>query len=194
MKLSLLFVSALLLAACGAPPSARERWNTAYTHGAIFRPQPNDLLAVTVKEATPGRALDLMMGQGRNAVFLAQAGWKVTGVDVSDEALRLAEAAAKRAEVPLVAVRADVDSWDLGRERWDLVVMVYAGSDPALIDRAKAAVAPGGLFVFETFGVEQGELARHFDRGFTVIRDDVVDADADWGPRAPVAHFVARRN
>ena len=51
---------------------------------------PNELLVSTIEGRKSGRALDVGMGQGRNAVFFALKGWDVTGFDVSDEGITVA--------------------------------------------------------------------------------------------------------
>ncbi len=59
------------------------------TPGQIrFRYEPNAFLVQTAKRLKPGKALDIAMGQGRNAVFLATQGWDVTGYDLADEGRR----------------------------------------------------------------------------------------------------------
>ncbi len=94
------------------------------------------------------------MGQGRNAVALAQAGWAVTGVDVSGEAVAAAGRNADKAGVKITGVKSDYASFDLGRDAWDLVVMVFAWApvdEPAFVERIRASLKPGGLVVFENF-------------------------------------------
>jgi 2-polyprenyl-3-methyl-5-hydroxy-6-metoxy-1,4-benzoquinol methylase len=62
-----------------------------YFHNDVgFEKQPNRLLVDAVAKRKPGRALDVAMGQGRNALYLASRGWKVTGVNFSDEGVRAA--------------------------------------------------------------------------------------------------------
>jgi hypothetical protein len=80
----------------------REELHTAffdrtYAGAPRFNTAPNRLLAETVKGLRPGRALDVHMGQGRNAVFLAAQGWDVTGFDYSAEGVRAARKAARLA-------------------------------------------------------------------------------------------------
>jgi len=188
-------------------PTARESWNEAFRNGAMFQKEPNELLVDTVKGRTPGKALDIAMGQGRNAIWLASQGWKVTGIDISDEGIRIAKETAEKRGLAIDAVLADMDTWDLGTERWDLVTMIYAGADPKLVERARRSLVRGGLFVVEVFhadgtggtrssGFATGQLASMFKDGFTILRDDVVSAHADWGPPndVPLVRFVARKD
>lgn len=60
-------------------------WSERFRAGTGFNLKPNRLLVETVKEIKPGHALDVGMGQGRNAIYLAQQGWEVTGIELSDE-------------------------------------------------------------------------------------------------------------
>ncbi len=132
------------------------------------------------------------------------AGWNVTGIDLSDEGVRRARDAAAARGLVLETIVGDVDSHDLGRERWDLITLIYAGADARLIERAKLGLRPGGLFVFEYFardsvlgenlaGVAEHQLAAAFT-GWTILRDEVVQDVADWGlARQRVARFVAQK-
>ena len=182
----------------------RETWDATYRAGVGFNPKPNQLLVDTVKGRKPGTALDLATGQGRNAIYLAQQGWKVTGVDISDEGLRIARDTAAKDKVKVDFVNADLDKYDLGHDKWDLVTMIYAGNDTQLIERAKASLKKGGLFVVEYFateatagtgisGFEPGALA-HELAGWKIDRDEVVDDVADWGRRkVKLQRFVAEK-
>jgi SAM-dependent methyltransferase len=160
----------------------------------------------TVERERPGTAVDIAMGQGRNALYLAERGWRVTGIDFSDEALRLAREAAARRNLALEAIQADIEQWDYGVERWDLVSMIYAGADPRLIERLQRSIKRGGLFVLEFFaddgqatrfthgGAPAGALARLFAGSWDILRDDVVEDIADWGlKKAKLQRFVARK-
>jgi SAM-dependent methyltransferase len=182
----------------------RERWNGIYRGGA-FKKAPSTFLAEVVKERKPGVALDVDMGQGRNAVFLASQGWRVTGIDISDEGLRIARHAAEERHLAIDAIEADDHTWNYGTGRWDLVALIYAGCDAALVAKLRTAVKPGGLVVVEGFhkdaapviGFGNGELAALFASDFTVLRDDVVSEESGWGigngTREKVVHFLAQR-
>jgi ubiquinone/menaquinone biosynthesis C-methylase UbiE len=67
------------------------------------------------------------MGQGRNVLHLASQDW-VTGIDISEEGIRLAKAAATKQKLKFDAVVQDMKKYDFGVARWDLVTMIYAGA------------------------------------------------------------------
>ncbi|CAN5837515.1 hypothetical protein BH11MYX2_BH11MYX2_20000 [soil metagenome] len=189
----------------GGVDAERSMWNEAFRKGGAFKTTPNQLLVDTVKTIkTRGAALDVSMGQGRNAVFLATKGWKVTGIDLSDEAIRQANAAAAKAHTRLTTVQADTDSYDFGVAKYDLVTMIYAGSDGALVEKLAAAVKVNGYIIVEYFASEStaasgiggfaaGELVAKL-QGWNVMRDEVVDDIADWGLRKQsLVRFVAQK-
>jgi len=182
----------------------RERWNDAYRRGTTFIKEPNQLLVSTIAGVTPGTALDVAMGQGRNALFLASRGWKVTGVDIADEGIRQARAAAAERGLSIDAVTADLDAYDFGTARWDLVTMIYAGSSMKWVERIKPSLRPGGLFVFEFSvkdpsdsqdwgGIEPAPLVAAF-AGWEILKNEIVEDIPDWGKsKARLFRFVARK-
>jgi SAM-dependent methyltransferase len=134
------------------PGFAREDWNARYAQKELlWSAEPNRLLAAEVGGLPPGRSLDLACGEGRNAVWLAERGWRVTGVDFSDVALaKAAELAASRA-VEVEWVVADVLQYEPGQRAFDLVALLYLHLPREEILRvvrpAAGAVAPGGTLV-----------------------------------------------
>jgi len=186
--------------------ATRDRYNDAYRRNVAFIEEPNRLLASTIAEREPGKALVLAMGQGRNALYLASEGWSVTGVDISDEGIRKAHAAAEERGLAVEMVLADIDRYDFGEQRWDLVSMIYAGGSKDWIRRSKAALKPGGLFILEFglrapgdestdpwAGIARGELAPQF-AGWQILVDEVVEDVADWGKSTEsLVRFVARK-
>jgi SAM-dependent methyltransferase len=87
----------------------REDWNRRYA-GAEFMwtADPNRFLAAEVAELPPGRALDLACGEGRNAVWLAEHGWEVTGVDFSEAGLGKGAKLAEERQVSVDWMLADL--------------------------------------------------------------------------------------
>jgi SAM-dependent methyltransferase len=196
-------------AASRRSPSAR--WNEFFARVDLddARWQPNALLVEVADAREPGRALDIGMGQGRNALYLAERGWQVTGIDISSRALLLVQRQALEHGVEIDARLADGRHFDLGLERWDLIVCSYV--DTLTLDRADdivAALAPGGVLVVESFmrgkelaalgrpnlGFEPGVLPEAFE-SLDVLRYEEVQAPADWTPGRvmPVARLVAQK-
>jgi len=171
----------------------RDSWNDIFRNGVGFAKAPNRLLVESVKAEKPGAALDVAMGQGRNALFLASQGWHVTGVDMSDVGIRQAREEATRRGLTLETVDANLDTYDFGTERYDLVTMIYAGNDAAWIDKAKRSLKPHGLFVMEYFADDKLIPKQVFD-GYDILRDDVVEDTPDWAmDSAKLVRFVARK-
>lgn len=137
-----------------SPADLRARWNQAFLdptwRRTRFNPAPNALLVDVVRDLPPGRALDVNMGEGRNALHLAQLGWEVTGIDLADQALAYAQARAADLGVTLRTMVADSTTYDWGRAAWDLLVLCYA-DEQAHLARVREALRPGGLLVFENF-------------------------------------------
>lgn len=142
--------------------SARANpWDERYA-GAEFMygTAPNDFLKAHVDALPPrGRVLCLAEGEGRNAVFLAERGFIVTGVDGSRVGLEKAQRLAQERQVRLETVVADLTDFDLGTARWDAIVSIWCHVPPALRaslhPRIVAALAPGGVFLLEHYHPSQ---------------------------------------
>jgi Fe2+ or Zn2+ uptake regulation protein/SAM-dependent methyltransferase len=130
--------------------AAIARWDERYAGRAyLWDVQPNVFVERHVRDLEPGTAIDLAAGEGRNAVWLARRGWKVTAVDFSpvglEKAQRLAadQGVAERVDV----IEADVLSWQ-PREPVDLVLIAYlqvaAAQRRVVLEHAAAWVRPGG--------------------------------------------------
>lgn len=129
---------------------ARERWNQRYeTEGFIYGVEPNRFVAEHLSGLPPGRVLDLGSGQGRNAVWLALQGHRVTAVDLSAIATEQAKRLAAEAGVDVEFVTADLGTWDPPRGAFDVVLLSYlqlpAAARFSAHAKAAAALAPGGL-------------------------------------------------
>jgi 2-polyprenyl-3-methyl-5-hydroxy-6-metoxy-1,4-benzoquinol methylase len=130
----------------------REDWNRRHGEaGPLFGVDPNRFLVAEVDGLAPGRALDLACGAGRNAVWLAEQGWTVTGVDFSDVALENARGLAAERAVEIEWVHADVREWVPDPAAFDLVAILYlqipVEERRVVHARAAAAVAPGGTLL-----------------------------------------------
>ena len=127
-------------------------WDHRYAgRELLWTGEPNRFLVSESAGLRPGRALDLACGEGRNAVWLARQGWKVTGVDFSAVALEKARRLAESSAVDAEWVVADLLEYRPEERAFDFVLLFYLQvpeSQRREIVRAAAdAVAPGGTFL-----------------------------------------------
>lgn len=182
-----------------------EVWNEIFRNDTGFEKQPNKLMVDVVGKLPKGTALDLAMGQGRNALWLAEQGWKTTGIDFSDEGVKIARAEADKRKLTMTTISQDIDKWDFGKEKWDLITMIYPGDNHVpWVEKAKVALKKDGVFVLEFFagdpgdtdgGYQPGQLAKLFAGSeFTILRDDLVEDRPDWAvDKAKLVRFVAKK-
>ena len=128
-----------------------ERWNRILTSAKpTFNTKPNAFLVEMTRGIPAGKALDVGMGQGRNALYLAQQGWDVTGFDPAEKAVAAAKAEAARLGLKLTTFTVGSEEFDFGKDRWDLVVLSYV-SLRHLVPRVFDSIKPGGRVVVEGF-------------------------------------------
>ncbi len=84
----------------------RQRWNESLVTDTTyhFKKEVNSFLSNAIKNRKPGKAVDIAMGQGRNAIYLAKMGWDITGFDIADEAMAYSKKEAKRQNIKLKTV------------------------------------------------------------------------------------------
>jgi 2-polyprenyl-3-methyl-5-hydroxy-6-metoxy-1,4-benzoquinol methylase len=172
-----------------------------------FKSTPNVFMMESVKGLTPGTALDVGAGQGRNSVWLATQGWQVTAIDLSGAGLAAASESAVKAGTQLTTVQSSYAKYDFGDEQWDLIVMIFSWapmSDPAFVSRLKRSLRPGGALVFEhvidrpedpfppfVHALTPGELKGYFD-DLVIEYYDESERLGDWGgPPTPIVRMVA---
>ena len=135
-------------------------WDMRYSEpGYAFGTAPNDFLVAVTATIPRGRILSLAEGEGRNAVYLASLGCKVTAVDGSPVGLRKAEALAAERGVAITAVVADLGQFRIESGQWDGIVSCYCHIPtfirPPLHRAVVRGLKPGGVFVLEAFSKRQ---------------------------------------
>ena len=133
-----------------ARPSANEAdWDHRYGGDQIWSGNANGTLVKEISGLAPGRALDVGAGEGGDAVWLAEQGWKVTASDVSQRALDRVDVEAKRRGLHVERHHADANALDAYEAAaFDLVSAQYASiprtPDGRGVRNLLHAVAPGG--------------------------------------------------
>ena len=133
-------------------------WNDRYnTPDYLFGIEPADFLRRESPRLSAGQtALCVADGEGRNSVFLAELGLKVTAMDGSDVAVGKAKALAQNRGVTVDVSVADIATWDWEAAQYDVVVAIFIQfAPPALRDEIFAglerALAPGGLLLLHGY-------------------------------------------
>jgi SAM-dependent methyltransferase len=171
-------------------------------------PDPSPLLEAHVDSLPDGRALDVATGTGRNAVFLAERGYDVVGLDRSREGLRIARENARERGVDARAewIETDVNEHVFPRSAFDVVTISFFRPVDRLGD-VKAALRPGGVLFVEhharttdpTDAGPSGDRYRfganellHACLDLTVLRFEV-GTETRWdGRRAALTRILAR--
>jgi hypothetical protein len=138
-------------------------WDERYAEpGFAYGDEPNDFLRAMAPRLPVGRTLCLAEGQGRNAVFLAGLGHKVTMVDWSVRGLERATMLAATRGVQVTTVQADLADYVIAPATWQCIVAIFAHFPPALRAAIHCAAAnglvPGGMFVLEAYTPDQPAL------------------------------------
>jgi 2-polyprenyl-3-methyl-5-hydroxy-6-metoxy-1,4-benzoquinol methylase len=137
----------------------QERWDERFSgKGFAFGKEANPFLRRHIKFLPKGKALDIAAGEGRNAVFLAQHGFEVDAVDISEMALRKTRKLAREMGVKIHTSLTDLDSYQVEKEKYDLVANFYF-LKRRLIPKIKYGLKKGGRVIFETYTLEQRTLA-----------------------------------
>jgi len=129
-----------------------DDWDTRYREAAqsratVWSLEPNEWVVEVLADMTPGVAVDLAAGEGRNALWLASLGWQVTAVDFAGVGLAAGAARAEQSGVVVSWRQADATTW-ASAEPVDLVLIAYLQLPRAelarVIRNATSALAPGG--------------------------------------------------
>jgi SAM-dependent methyltransferase len=146
------------------PRFTKHEWDRRYAGSELlWTAQPNRFLVAETSDLPAGRALDLATGEGRNAVWLAEQGWQVVGVDFSQVGLTKAEQLAADRGVEVDWVEADLLEYRPEPRTFDLVLVFYLqvpkGDRQPILSAAAAAVAVGGallLVAHDSSNLEHG--------------------------------------
>lgn len=183
-------------------------WDERYRgRGEEERPPADFLVRHADLLPGSGRALDVAMGTGRNALYLASRGYEVTGIDISPLAVERCQEEAQRRGLRIETICANLESYPLLEETYGVVVNLYY-LQRELCPRLVEALRPGGVLMFETFTIEQprfgwgpreeefllrpGELRELFPELEVLTYRESIEEEGERGMKA-VAGLVGRK-
>ncbi|HEX3376854.1 MAG TPA: methyltransferase domain-containing protein [Candidatus Acidoferrales bacterium] len=180
-----------------------ERYQSRERAAEDFNAEPTPLLVATASNLTPGKALDLACGTGRNALWLAERGWNVTAVDGASAAIEILQTRAAERSLKINAIVADLEKmkFEIEPSRWDFIVICYY-LQRNLFEPAKLGIVPSGLLLSivhitepgeeeSPFRLCPGELKKYF-AGWEILHYHEGKA-SDAAHRRAVAEIAARK-
>jgi len=147
----------------------KERWNKRH----VEKPMRHNVEAIIEKyidTATVGNALDIACGTGRNTHYLAEKGFMVDAVDLSDYALSQVKEAST-----IKKIEADLDSYNLKFNKYNLIVNINYINRRFFV-QIKEALKSGGIVIFETFIVAHGDFNNPVNREFLLRKNELLHA------------------
>lgn len=145
----------------------------------VYGREASLFLKESIAKVPPGRALDVAMGEGRNAVFLATKKFDVLGVDLSSVAIRKARRLARENKVKIQVEQADLNGYQVPSRAFDLVVQIDFFL-PSLFPKLLEGVKPGGWIVLETATRESSHPDVKANPDLFPTSKQVKTALADW--------------
>jgi SAM-dependent methyltransferase len=153
-----------------------KQWDELYKGAeCVWGLEPDWELRAYLRAIPKGKALDLGIGEGRNAFFLARNGFEVEGIDLSREAIRKCNKLAQIERLPVRAEVADIRGFSIPEEAYTCIVCAYVlpflkrSEAEGLIGRIKAGLAPGGVAYVSAFTTEDPRYQRCRERGLPEV-------------------------
>jgi tellurite methyltransferase len=141
---------------------------------------PSQLLVDNLDLLPTGRVLDVAMGIGRNAVYLAQKGFDVEGVDISPEAVHSALDHAREAGVTLKARVADLEgNYHITKNSY-AVIICFHYLQRSLITQIKDGLQRGGIVMYETFTVDQARFGKPTNPNYLLKHNELRELFNDF--------------
>jgi tellurite methyltransferase len=167
-------------------------------------PEPSRFLVENLGLLPKGRVLDIAMGNGRNAVYLAREGFEVEGIDRSAEAVNTALKLARDTGVTIKAEIADLEAgYQIEKNAYD-VIICFNYLQRSLIPQIREGVRAGGMVVYETFTIDQKQFGKPSNPDFLLKYNELLEmfrqfrclrySEGIFDNRKAIASIVAQRS
>lgn len=142
--------------------------------------EPAQFLVEIVELLPKGLVLDVAMGNGRNAIYLAKMGFNVEGVDISLETVNAALELARKAGITIKARVADLEGDYLIEKDTYNVIICFNYLQRSLISQIKDGLRKGGMVVYETFIVDQARFGKPKNPDYLLKHNELLDMFRDF--------------
>jgi SAM-dependent methyltransferase len=157
--------------------SDRERWDKLHADSTDAE-NPSAFLQLVFRDfgalLKPGKALDIACGTGRNAIFLAQQGWRVDALDISAVALANLQNTARSRGLGITTRVVDLDAAYVPHASYDLVIN-FNFLQRGLLTTIAQALTPEGFLIFETYLIDQQEIGHPRNPDYLLAHNELLD-------------------
>jgi len=155
-----------------------KTWDERHDQDCDSSKEPALFLKENIHRLTRGKALDIAMGTGSSAIFLASQGYEVDGIDYSEVAVEKVRSFAQKESLSINAAQADLSSYQIAGETYDVVLNFYF-LERSLIPQIKRALRPGGMLLFETYTIEQPQYGRPHNPAYLLKPNELLNSFID---------------
>ena len=152
-----------------------KTWDERYGRESDLSKEASLFLKEKIHELPPGMALDLAMGVGRNAIFLAENGYVVDGIDSSEVAVEKVRSFAQRESLPIHAKQADLTNYQILENTYDVILNFYF-LERSLFPHIMKGLKQGGMLLFETYTIEQPEYGRPHNPAYLLKPNELLQS------------------
>ncbi len=160
----------------------RGHWDKFYNTGSyIYGKEPAEFLCQHQSFLRGGRALDIAMGEGRNAVFLGKKGMLVEGVDISEVAVRKAKRLAMENRVIMTPIIADLAHYQIKPDTYH-VILNFNYLQRNMIPKIKQGLKRKGIVIYENHTMDQlsNRVGQHLRRDYLLNRGELKELFEDF--------------
>lgn len=160
----------------------RARWDEKHAAEHATQKPSRFLKEIFEADSWPlpkGRALDIATGKGRNAIFLAERGFQVVGIDISPVALETARRTSRGKSLAIDWQEADLERFDLPQGDYDLVLNLNY-LQRSLVPQIKKTLKPGGWVIFETYLTDQSKIGHVTSPAYLLLHNELLDFFRDF--------------
>jgi SAM-dependent methyltransferase len=160
----------------------RARWDEKHAAEHATQKPSSFLKEIFEADSWPvpkGRALDIATGKGRNAIFLAERGFQVVGIDISPVALEMARRSAREKSLAIDWQEADLERIELPKGYYDLVLNLNY-LQRCLVPQIRKTLKPGGWVIFETYLTDQSKIGQPKNPDYLLRHNELLDSFRDF--------------
>lgn len=163
---------------------AKQKWNQKYIEKIqnSDHPAPDERLVSLIDYFKGGRALDFACGLGANSLFLAENGYQVDALDISEIAIEFLKQEASKRQLPVqprVADLTNTKTLDLEAEAIDLAVITYY-LDRNIFPFIKSIIKENGYFFMETFYLTPDNIGQGISDKYKLNSNELLTIFNDW--------------